>query len=190
MIALQLLGVGPAIAAEEWNTIDQGIWWDDDNDFGSVAASHGRLVWTYPEGLAGGDKPGSRIIAEGLAHGPYQYHRDEGVLLSSGFLGHSSGVNKFRFWTQANNNTDGYVFFNGSGTGDLVMEINKVVPFSDNYRHAEGNSAAHLKSSLFGASETIVISEGRLLLGTWQAIFFCEFDGPRRRTVRVKIIEG
>jgi secondary thiamine-phosphate synthase enzyme len=73
---------------------------------------------------------------------------------------------------------------------DMVMEINKVVPFSDNYRHAEGNSAAHLKSSLFGASESFIIEEGSLLLGTWQGIMFCEFDGPRRRRVQVKIIEG
>ena len=73
---------------------------------------------------------------------------------------------------------------------DLVMEINKIIPFSDNYLHMEGNSAAHLKSSLFGASEHFIIENGRLLLGTWQGIMFCEFDGPRNRQVRVKIIEG
>lgn len=73
---------------------------------------------------------------------------------------------------------------------DMVMEINKIVPFSDNYRHTEGNSAAHLKSSLFGASESFIIENGSLLLGTWQGIMFCEFDGPRRRRVQVKIVEG
>jgi len=71
---------------------------------------------------------------------------------------------------------------------DLVMELNKIVPFDDGYRHAEGNSAAHLKSSLLGCSETLIIEEGRPLLGTWQGIYFCEFDGPRRRRVQVKIL--
>ena len=58
------------------------------------------------------------------------------------------------------------------------------------YRHAEGNSAAHLKTMLFGSSETIPIQDGRLALGTWQGIFFCEFDGPRSRQLVVKVIEG
>lgn len=70
---------------------------------------------------------------------------------------------------------------------DIMMEINKIVPFSDGYRHMEGNSAAHIKSSLFGASETVIIRDGRLAYGTWQSLFFCEFDGPRRRRVIVKI---
>ncbi len=73
---------------------------------------------------------------------------------------------------------------------DMEMEINKIVPFNDNYRHAEGNSAAHLKSSLFGPSESIIIQDGDLLLGTWQGIMFCEFDGPRDRRVHVKMIKG
>lgn len=71
---------------------------------------------------------------------------------------------------------------------DLVMELNKIVPFDDNYRHAEGNSAAHLKSSLVGASETIIVENGAPVLGTWQGIYFCEFDGPRRRKVHVQVI--
>ena len=71
---------------------------------------------------------------------------------------------------------------------DLVMALNKLVPFADNYRHAEGNSAAHLKSSLVGASETLIIQGGAPLLGTWQGIYFCEFDGPRRRQVHVKVL--
>ena len=70
------------------------------------------------------------------------------------------------------------------------MEINKVIPFSDGYHHSEGNSAAHIKSSLMGFSETIIIDEGRLLLGTWQGIYLTEYDGPRVRKVHVKIIEG
>lgn len=70
---------------------------------------------------------------------------------------------------------------------DLLMEIDKIVPWEDGYHHIEGNSAAHLKSSMIGASEQIIIEDGRLLLGTWQGIYFCEFDGPRRRKAIVKI---
>jgi len=70
---------------------------------------------------------------------------------------------------------------------DILYETEKIIPFSDNYHHLEGNSAAHIKSSLFGASETLIIENGRLQLGTWQGIFFCEFDGPRRRKVWIKI---
>jgi secondary thiamine-phosphate synthase enzyme len=73
---------------------------------------------------------------------------------------------------------------------DMLMEINKVIPFNDSYRHTEGNSAAHIKASLFGNSETIFLKEGRLQLGTWQGIFFCEFDGPRTRKVWVNLIKS
>jgi secondary thiamine-phosphate synthase enzyme len=69
---------------------------------------------------------------------------------------------------------------------DMLMEINKVIPFDDGYHHFEGNSAAHIKSSLFGFSETVIVEDGRLQLGTWQGIYFCEFDGPRNRKVWVK----
>lgn len=71
---------------------------------------------------------------------------------------------------------------------DLVMELNKIIPFEDGYRHAEGNSAAHLKSSLVGASETLLIENGRPVLGTWQGIYFCEFDGPRNRKVHIQVM--
>jgi len=73
---------------------------------------------------------------------------------------------------------------------DIIKELNKVIPFDDNYSHLEGNAAAHIKSTLVGASETILIENGSLLLGTWQGIFFCEFDGPRSRKVIVKILQG
>ena len=72
---------------------------------------------------------------------------------------------------------------------DILKEINKIVPFNDSYLHMEGNSAAHIKASLFGFSQQVIIEDGRLVLGTWQGIYFCEFDGPRRRQVYVKIIE-
>ena len=71
---------------------------------------------------------------------------------------------------------------------DIIAETEKIIPWSDGYRHMEGNSAAHIKSSLFGASETILLKDGRLKLGTWQSIYFCEFDGPRHREVWVQII--
>ena len=72
---------------------------------------------------------------------------------------------------------------------DFTMEINKIVPWEDGYYHAEGNSAAHLKSSMIGFSEQLIIDKGRLVLGTWQGIYFCEFDGPRHRHIYVKIME-
>lgn len=69
---------------------------------------------------------------------------------------------------------------------DIVAALDKAVPLSAHYRHAEGNSAAHVKSSVVGASEMVIIENGRLVLGTWQSIFFCEFDGPRTRKFIVK----
>jgi secondary thiamine-phosphate synthase enzyme len=73
---------------------------------------------------------------------------------------------------------------------DIITELNKVIPFDDNYSHLEGNAAAHIKSSLVGASETIMVEGGSLVLGTWQGIFFCEFDGPRSRKVVIKLVQG
>lgn len=72
---------------------------------------------------------------------------------------------------------------------DMLMVLNQMVPWEANYRHLEGNSPAHLKSTLVGASELIAIEKGRLVLGTWQGIFFCEFDGPRNRKLDVRIME-
>jgi secondary thiamine-phosphate synthase enzyme len=71
---------------------------------------------------------------------------------------------------------------------DILKELNKLIPFDDKYLHSEGNSAAHIKSTLVGCSQSILIENGRLVLGTWQGIYFCEFDGPRHRQVWVQII--
>ena len=71
---------------------------------------------------------------------------------------------------------------------DILMELNKAIPFQDNYSHLEGNAAAHIKSSLVGCSQTIPVKGGQLVLGTWQSIFFCEFDGPRQREVFVQVV--
>ncbi|HOP07401.1 MAG TPA: secondary thiamine-phosphate synthase enzyme YjbQ [candidate division Zixibacteria bacterium] len=70
---------------------------------------------------------------------------------------------------------------------DILYKLNKEIPQRDGYHHGEGNSDAHIKSSLFGASEQVLIENGRLVLGTWQAIYFCEFDGPRQRRMIVRI---
>ena len=77
-----------------------------------------------------------------------------------------------------------------SVTRDILTELNKVIPFSDGYHHQEGNSAAHIKSSLVGCSMAVIIDGGQIQLGTWQGIYFCEFDGPRSRRVWLKIIYG
>jgi len=71
---------------------------------------------------------------------------------------------------------------------DILNTINKVIPWDDHFKHMEGNSAAHIKVSLFGPSEIIPLENGSMVLGTWQGIYFCEFDGPRNRRVNIKII--
>ena len=73
--------------------------------------------------------------------------------------------------------------------GDILMVLNQIIPWDADYKHMEGNSPAHVKSTLVGASELVAIENGALMLGTWQGIFFCEFDGPRTRKVQVRIIE-
>jgi len=73
---------------------------------------------------------------------------------------------------------------------DIIDGLDRIVPLKANYRHSEGNSAAHIKSSLVSASATVILDGGRMILGTWQSIFFCEFDGPRTRNVYVKYIKG
>ncbi len=72
-------------------------------------------------------------------------------------------------------------------TRDIIYKLNKEIPQSDSYRHAEGNSDAHVKTSLVGSSEHVLIEDGRLVLGTWQGIYFCEFDGPRKRRLLIKV---
>jgi len=73
---------------------------------------------------------------------------------------------------------------------DLVAALNQLVPFDNHYRHAEGNSAAHVKCSLVGVSETLIVQGGTPLLGTWQGVYLCEFDGPRRRQVQVRVVSA
>jgi secondary thiamine-phosphate synthase enzyme len=74
---------------------------------------------------------------------------------------------------------------------DMLMRLDEVYPWEHpKYRHGEGNSASHLKASTVGASQVILIQNGELLLGKWQGIYFCEFDGPRKRNYHVKIISN
>ncbi|MCX5717429.1 MAG: secondary thiamine-phosphate synthase enzyme YjbQ [Nitrospirae bacterium] len=71
---------------------------------------------------------------------------------------------------------------------DIQNALTRLVPQEMNYSHREGNADAHIKSSIIGTSQLLIIDEGRLVLGTWQAVYFCEFDGPRHRRVTLKLI--
>lgn len=73
--------------------------------------------------------------------------------------------------------------------GDIISKTTRIFPQFDDYRHIEKNSDAHIKTSLFGPSLNLIIEDGRLILGTWQAVYFCEFDGPRNRKIYVKILK-
>ncbi len=72
---------------------------------------------------------------------------------------------------------------------DILFAVSKLVPYRDQYHHGEGNSDAHIKSSLFGPALSILVNGGSLVLGTWQSIYFCEFDGPRQRRLLVKVMD-
>ena len=76
-----------------------------------------------------------------------------------------------------------------SVTQDIQRMLNEIVPYEGSYQHLEGNSSAHIKSSLIGCSKTVFVESGKLVLGTWQGIFLCEFDGPRTRKVYVKVVK-
>jgi secondary thiamine-phosphate synthase enzyme len=73
---------------------------------------------------------------------------------------------------------------------DILMVLNRIISDKEAYRHLEGNSPAHIKASVMGPNLTVLVSHGRLLLGTWQGVFLCEFDGPRTRKVHMKIMAG
>lgn len=73
---------------------------------------------------------------------------------------------------------------------DMLFALSKTIPDRPEFRHIEGNTTAHVKASLMGSSVTVIIENGKLQLGTWQGIYFCEFDGPRNRNFYVKIIKG
>jgi len=72
---------------------------------------------------------------------------------------------------------------------DIKYQLEKLIPYQQGYKHIEGNSDSHIKTCIVGSSENIIIKDGQLLLGTWQSIFLCDFDGPRNRTIYIKIID-
>lgn len=73
---------------------------------------------------------------------------------------------------------------------DILNTLDRLIPWHGSYRHTEGNAAAHIKTSLVGSSVQVFVEEGKLVLGTWQRIFFCEFDGPRTRKVYVQLVRS
>ncbi|MFW6309140.1 MAG: secondary thiamine-phosphate synthase enzyme YjbQ [bacterium] len=73
---------------------------------------------------------------------------------------------------------------------DIIGQLQKLIPYKNDYQHLEGNSDAHIKSTLVGTDETIIIKNGHMFLGRWQGIFFCEFDGPRTRKLNIRCMEG
>ena len=73
---------------------------------------------------------------------------------------------------------------------DFIDKLDELIPLEGGYLHAEGNSAAHIKTSIVGSSVQIMVDKGEPVLGTWQSVFFCEFDGPRERKVQVKVVES
>ena len=101
-----------------------------------------------------------------------------------------SGVEEGRLTLYVPHTTAGITINEGADPAvkaDILMVLNQMVPWKANYQHMEGNSPAHVKASLMGSAETVIISGGRLVLGTWQRIFFCEFDGPRNRKLHLQI---
>jgi secondary thiamine-phosphate synthase enzyme len=102
----------------------------------------------------------------------------------------TSGVEEGRLTLYVPHTTAGVTINEGADPAvkaDILMVLNQMVPWKANYKHMEGNSPAHVKTSLVGSSETVIVSGGRLVLGTWQKIFFCEFDGPRNRKLHLQI---
>ena len=105
---------------EEWNNFDAG-WYHQVKNVGDVGIRNGKLRWDYAAGMEGGYDPGGRVVMDFARHGPYEYHRDEGVTLSSNFHGHQSGVNKFRFWSH--DRPHAYIAFIGPDDQRLTLGL-------------------------------------------------------------------
>lgn len=104
----------------------------------------------------------------------------------------ASGVKEGICLVYVSHTTAGIVINEGadpSVQGDILMALDNIVSDQWPYRHAEGNSPAHVKSCLTGSSVSLPVSGGRLVLGTWQAVFFCEFDGPRQRKIKIAVLD-
>lgn len=111
---------------EDWSTFDTYGWWHTPTNRGSAELVDGRLVWTFPAGKKGGSVPGAKIVVEDRRHGPYQYHRDEGVTLSENFHGHRSSVNKFRYFNDSSASGSSPIIFSGTDDGPLSIGINSL----------------------------------------------------------------
>ncbi|MEJ2365814.1 MAG: secondary thiamine-phosphate synthase enzyme YjbQ [Deltaproteobacteria bacterium] len=103
---------------------------------------------------------------------------------------HKSGVEEGRMTLYVPHTTAAITINEGADPAvkaDILKVLNQIVPWRASYQHMEGNSPAHVKASLMGSTETVIIAGGRMILGTWQRIFFCEFDGPRNRKLHLQI---
>jgi uncharacterized protein YjdB len=117
-------GFEPVIV-EEWESFDKYNWWHTPTNEGTTEIVDGRVVWTYPAGKVGGSVPGAKVEQESVYHGPYSYHRSEGVTISRNFHGHQSSVNKWRYFPNASGRHSGtYIGFFGTNDGELTIGVN------------------------------------------------------------------
>ena len=101
-----------------------------------------------------------------------------------------SGIKEGICWVFIPHTTAGIIINEGADPSvkrDILSQLDKLIPWGEGYEHLEGNAPAHIKASLVGSSETLIIESGKLLLGTWQSLYLCEFDGPRHRKIIIKI---
>ncbi len=101
-----------------------------------------------------------------------------------------SGVKEGICWVFIPHTTAGITINEGADPSvkrDILSQLDKLIPSRESYQHLEGNAPAHIKASMVGSSQTLIIESGKLLLGTWQSVYLCEFDGPRHRKVIIKV---
>ncbi len=102
----------------------------------------------------------------------------------------ASGVKEGICWVFIPHTTAGITSNEGADPSvkrDILSQLDKLIPWAESYQHLEGNAPAHIKASMVGSSQTLIIESGKLLLGTWQSVYLCEFDGPRHRKVIIKV---
>ena len=102
----------------------------------------------------------------------------------------ASGVKEGICWVFIPHTTAGITINEGADPSvkrDILSRLDKLIPWAESYEHLEGNAPAHIKASIVGSSQTLIIENGKLLLGTWQSVYLCEFDGPRHRKIIIKV---
>ena len=102
----------------------------------------------------------------------------------------ASGVKEGICWVFVPHTTAGITIKEGADPSvkrDILSQLDKLIPLRERYQHLEGNAPAHIKTSMVGSSQTLMIESGKLLLGTWQSVYLCEFDGPRHRKIIIKV---